>query len=75
MEYRNGILCETWKDKAKDYASLTAVMLPGLVALWCWGAVIGISIAERYRSNQNQAQVQVERAQPESKLKIILENK
>lgn len=64
MEYRNGMLYETWKDKVKDYATLTVVMLPGLVALWCWGAVIGASLNERYHQKQESAQVQVERAVP-----------
>jgi len=76
MEYRKGMLYETWKDKVKDYATITAVTLPGLVALWCWGAVIGASINERYHSRQNQTQVQVERVVPaESGLDTILEKK
>lgn len=73
MEYRNGTLCETWKDKVKDYAIITAVTLPGLIALWCWGAVFGASMQERYHSKQNQPQAQVERIAPqESKLQELL---
>jgi len=65
MEYRNGMLYETWKDRVKDYATLTAVILPGLIALWCWGAVIGASINERYNSKKDRTQVQVERVVPQ----------
>ena len=75
MEYRNGMLYETRMDRIKDYAKLTTVTLPGLVALWCWGAFMGINISERYH-RQEKPQVQIERiASVESGLDKVLEQK
>ena len=76
MEYKNGIISETWKDRVKDYATLTAVALPGLIALWCWGAVTGASLERRYLAQQEEVKVQTERAaQQDSNLKNILDKK